>query len=164
MYVTLSSYLRQLQVEQKGKPEEERLSVPTMRTLAEVAGIKPSSLSFIVNGRTRSFNFEACASIITYMRRCGFDTKITDIFRFEMPGESKGRLPPGLIRRQRLKGKKKPKRPPPPPLTRAQHRKYPGEEFVKAYTESEPTPLDLAAKAMPEESAIFASEGADADP
>ncbi len=117
MYVTLSSYLRGLRAEESHKSEEEKLSVPTMKTLAEVAGIKPSSLSSIVNGRTRSFNFDACASIITEMRRRGFNTEITDIFKFEMPGESK------------------PKGSPPPPLTRRQRLKYPGDEFVKAYAE-----------------------------
>lgn len=119
MYVTLSSYLRGLRAEESRKSEEERLNVPTMKTLAQVAGIKPSSLSSIVNGHTRSFNFDACASIITEMRRRGFNTEITDIFKFEMPGESK------------------PKRSPPPPLTRRQRLKYPGDEFVKAYADGE---------------------------
>ena len=127
MYVTLSSYLRRLRAEENRKPEEERLSVPTMKTLAEVAGITPSTLSFIVNGHTRSFNFDYCASIITEMRRRGFNTKITDIFKFEMPEES-NHLPARS---------NNPWAPPPPPLTRRQRLKYPGEEFVKAYAESE---------------------------
>lgn len=126
MYVTLSSYLRALRAEESRKSEEERLSVPTMKMLAEVAGIKPSSLSSIVNGRTRSFNFDACASIITEMRRRGFKTEITDIFKFEIPGESK------------------PKRSLPPPLTRHQRFKFPGEEFVKAYASDSDDEASLA--------------------
>ena len=116
MYVTLSSYLRGLRAEESRKPEEERLSVPTMTTLAKVAGITQGSLSSIVTRRTKSLNLDVAASIIGEMRRRGFNTQITDILKFEMPGESK------------------PKRPP-PPLTRRQRLKYPGDEFVKAYAE-----------------------------
>lgn len=114
MYVTLPSYLRRLRAEESGKPEEERLSVPTMTTLAKVAGITQGSLSSIVTRRTKSLNLDVAASIIGEMRRRGFNTQITDILKFEMPGESK---------------------PIPPPLTRRQRREYPGEEFVKAYAD-----------------------------
>lgn len=115
MYITLSSYLQELRAKESSKPEEERLDVPMMKTLAEVAGVTPSTLSFIAKGRTKSFNLSTFASIIGEMRRRGFNTQITDILKFEMPGESK---------------------PIPPPLTRRQRREYPGEEFVNAYAEA----------------------------
>lgn len=125
VYVTLPSYLRRLRAEENRKPEEERLDVPTMKTLAEMAGIKPATLSSIVTRRTRSLNLDVAASIIDEMRRRGFNTQITDILRLEME-EDLNHL---SARANDLWV------PPPPPLTRRQRLKYPGEEFVNAYAE-----------------------------
>lgn len=130
MYVTLSSYLRRLRAIERRKPEEERRAVPSMKKLAHAVGVHPSLISRMVYGHTRSLNIDVCASIISEMRRRGFQTEITDILKFEME-ELKG--PP--IRTDDPWAVSVP----PPPLTRRQHQEYPGEEFVKAYAESEST-------------------------
>lgn len=136
MDVRLVSYLRRLRAIERRKPKEQRRKVPTMKELSEVANVDISSLSRFANGHTRSLNFDIVVPIMTEMWRRGFQIKIVDILKFEPPEELKansiginddpwGPLPPWASA--------------PPPLTRRQHRKYPGEEFVKAYAEEEAT-------------------------
>ncbi len=144
LYVKLGDYIKKLKATEKRKPQEKRLSVPTFKQLSEVAGISASNLSHIANGHVRSLNLDIAASIITEMRRRGFDTEITDILKFEMPEE---------LKHQPIKTND-PWVPPPPPLTRRQRRKYPGDEFVKAYAESESTTEEEAAKVVPEEAGV----------
>ena len=132
MYVQLGSYLRRLQSIERRKPENERLHVPAVKELAKAVGVHPNSISRIVNGYTRRLNLDTAGAILVYMRRCGFQTEISDILGIKLPKDLEGKkgLVDEILSRPRI----------PPPLTRHQRLKYPGEEFVKAYAESESTP------------------------
>lgn len=127
MYMTLAIYLRELRIIEARRPKNQRRSVPTMKRLAEVSGIDSSSLSRIANGHTKSLSFDVGASIVSEMRRRGFNTQVGDILKFKMSNNFEFTESP----------KDDSWTPPPPPLTRRQRRKYPGDEFVKAYAESE---------------------------
>ena len=127
MYVQLDSYLRKLRAVEMRKPFEQRRPVPTMKELAEVAGINPSTLSRISRGRTRLLNLDIIQTIFSEIWRRGFEMEPNDLLSFEPP--------PGLVPKKSRADD--PWAPPPPPLTRRQHRKYPGEEFVRAYEEEE---------------------------
>ena len=127
MYVQLDAYLRRLRAIEGRKPENKRRNVPTMTELAEVAGVSRNSLSRIVRGRTKSLNLEIAGAIMTEMWRRGFLVEPNDLLSFE---------PPPSLAPQKSRADD-PWAPPPPPLTRRQHQKYPGEEFVRAYVEEE---------------------------
>ncbi|MGB0388291.1 MAG: helix-turn-helix domain-containing protein [Ardenticatenaceae bacterium] len=129
MYIRLASYLRRLRAIERCKPKEQRLSVPTLTTLSEVAGVSSTSMSRMANGHTRSLNLDVTAAIMREMWKRGFNTDIKDILSIEIPSDVK----PDQNRANDPWG---PLPSPPPPLTRRQHRKYPGEEFVRAYEEN----------------------------
>jgi len=102
-----------------------------MKELSEVAGVHPSRISRMVHGHTRSLNLDIAAIIMTEMWRRGFETQITDILTFELPEDLKSKQ----TRANDPWGPLPPFSSLPPPLTRRQHQKYPGEEFVRAYEE-----------------------------
>lgn len=85
MYITLNAYLEGLEATERSKPEGARRSVPTMRELAEVAGISAVSMSRLATGKVNSLNFDTGAAIITEMRRRGFDTEIGDFVAYRPP-------------------------------------------------------------------------------
>lgn len=123
MNIRLASYLQRLRAIERRKPKEQRLSVPTMKELSEVAGVSSTSMSRMANGHMRSLNLDVAASIITEMWKRGFNTDIKDILYFEEPPHVK----PDQNRTNDVWA------PLPPPLTRRQHRQFPGEEFVRAF-------------------------------
>ncbi len=125
MYIQLASYLRRIRAIERRKPKEQRLSVPSMKELSKVAGIGLTSISRMANGHTRSLNLDVASAIMTEMWKRGFETEITDILKFDLPEGMKSE-------KSRAND---PWAPPPPPLTRRQHQKYPGDEFVRAYVE-----------------------------
>lgn len=123
IYVQLGSYLQQLRIIESRKSENDRLHIPTVKELAEVAGVHPNSISRIVNGYTKRLNLDIAGAILVHMRRCGFQLEISDILGINLPedlDEKKNEILPRRL---------------PPPLTRRQRLKYPGDEFVKAYAE-----------------------------
>ena len=132
MYVQLDAYLRRLRAIEGRKPKNKRRNVPTMTQLAEVAGVSRNSLSRISRGYTKSLNLEIAGAILSEMWRRGFEMEPNDLLNFE---------PPPSLAPQKSRPND-PWAPPPPPLTRRQHQKYPGEEFVKAYAESDSTAED----------------------
>lgn len=128
VYIRLDSYLRKLRFTEARQQKSSRRKVPTVKELSVVAGIHPSSLSRISRGEVKSLNLEVLSAILSEMWRRGFRTKLTDILDFNPPSD--------------LTSPKNSDDDPalqvvPPPLTRRQRLKYPGEEFVKAYAESE---------------------------
>lgn len=127
--VQLNFYLKRLRAIEMRKPEKDRQSVPTLKELSEICGVHLNTISRISRGTTKLLNMDIISSIMTEMWRRGFEPELTDILKFE--------LPPDLsIKKIRDRD---PWAPPPPPLTRRQRLKYPGDEFVKAYAESEST-------------------------
>ncbi len=128
MYVRLASYLQRLRALERRKPKEERLAVPTIKELSKLAGVHVNSISRMAHGHTKSLNLDVAAIIMTEMWKRGFETEITDILKFDLPKGMKSE-------KSRAND---PWAPPPPPLTRRQHQKYPGDEFVKAYEEDSP--------------------------
>jgi len=125
VYVQLDAYLRRLRAIERQKPEENRRLVPAMTELADVIGISRITLWRLAQGRTKSFNLEIASAIMREMWKRGFQTEIGDLLKFEPPYH--------LI--QKKSRADNPWAAPPPPLTRRQHQKYPGEEFVRAYEE-----------------------------
>ncbi len=127
--VQLGYYLKRLRAFERRKPANAQRDVPTVSELADIIGVNPNRLFRLIHGHTRSLNFDMAADIMVEMWKRGFDTEITDILRIERPPS----LAPKKSRAD------DPWAPPPPPLTRRQRLKYPGDEFVKAYAESEST-------------------------
>jgi len=125
VYFKFDLYLQRMRALELRKPEPLRRYVPTMKELAEAIGVNRNSLSRIVRGRTKSLNFDIAGAIMTEMWERGFQTEIGDLLKFEPPSH--------LI--QKKSRADNPWAAPPPPLTRRQHQKFPGEEFVRAYEE-----------------------------
>ncbi len=128
VYVQLDAYLHRLRAIEGRKPKNKRRLVPTMTELADTIGVARITLWRLAQGRTKSFNLDVASAILSEMWKRGFDTEIGDLLRVERPPS----LAPKKSRAD------DPWAPPPPPLTRRQHQKYPGEEFVKAYEEDSP--------------------------
>lgn len=126
MAMQLDSYLRRLRSTERLKPESERRRIPTIKELAARAGIHATTLSRIINGHTRFINLDTMQIIFTEMWRLGFEIEPNDLLSFEPP--------PNLVKEK----SKKDNLFPPPPLTREQHRKYPGSEFVRAFDSESP--------------------------
>lgn len=82
LYVKLGPYLETLENEERLRPEAMRREVPTMKELAQAAGITPVSLSRLVRGKIKSLNFDTGAAIIAELRRRGFDTDVDDILAY----------------------------------------------------------------------------------
>jgi DNA-binding Xre family transcriptional regulator len=87
MYITLGAYLERLEAVERAKPEGARRDVPTMRELAEAAGISPVSLSRLVTGKVGSLNFKIARAILDELHRRGFDANINDILEYAPPEE-----------------------------------------------------------------------------
>lgn len=85
MYVKLSGYLEGLENLERSKPEGQRRDVPSMKELAEAAGIHPVTMSKLVTGKINSLNFGTGAAIIGELRRRGFNTDVADILAYR-PG------------------------------------------------------------------------------
>ncbi len=79
MYIRLASYLQRLRAIERRKPKEQRLNVPTMKELSEVAGVSSTSMSRMANGHMRSLNLDVAAAILSEMWKRGFNTDIKDI-------------------------------------------------------------------------------------
>lgn len=77
--VTLNSYLDRLSEIESTKPKDDRRSVPSVSELAKVAGIGRSGLTRIANNQISSLNRKVLGSVITELRRRGFDTQVSDI-------------------------------------------------------------------------------------
>ena len=127
IYMQLGFYLKRLRAIEKRKHPKKRRDVPTIGNLADAIGVNRNRISRVIHGHTRSLNLDLVAGIMMEMWKRGFDTEITDILRIERPKHLK--LSEDKADDTWL---------PPPPLTRRQHQKYPGEEFVKAYEEDSP--------------------------
>ena len=122
--VQLDSYLRRLRSIERLKPKAERRRIPTIKELAKAADVHPTTLSRILNGHARLLNLDIIQIIFTEIWRRGFSIEPNDLLRFEPPVDEVSKSVNYDDH-------------PPPPLTRRQHRKYPGEEFVRAYEEEE---------------------------
>ena len=85
MYIKLGPYLETLQTIERTKPQSEQRKVPTMKELAQVAGINPVSLSRLVTGKIGSLNFKIGASILDELNQRGFPTTPNDILAYHPP-------------------------------------------------------------------------------
>ena len=85
MYIQLGPYLETLQTIERTKPHSEQRKVPTMKELAQAAGINPVSLSRLVTGKIGSLNFKIGASILDDLNQRGFPTTPNDILAYHPP-------------------------------------------------------------------------------
>ena len=85
MYIKLGPYLETLQTKERTKPKSEQRKVPTMKELAQVAGINPVSLSRLVTGKIGSLNFKIGASILDELNERGFPTTPNEILAYHPP-------------------------------------------------------------------------------
>lgn len=85
MYMQLGQYLEHLKAIERTKPERARREVPSMRELADAAGINPVSLSRLETGKIGSLRFEIGAAILDELRRRGFETQPGDIIGYRPP-------------------------------------------------------------------------------
>jgi DNA-binding Xre family transcriptional regulator len=88
MFMQLGAYLERLETLERNRPEEKRRRVPTMRELAEVAGISPVSLSRLTTGKVNSLNFHIGAAILDELNKRGFPAGPADILGYEAPEEA----------------------------------------------------------------------------
>lgn len=87
MYVRLGVYLEGLEASERTMPEGKRRDVPTMKELAEAAGINPVTLSRLVTGKIGSLNLKIGAAILDELNRRGFNATPNDILAYRPPSE-----------------------------------------------------------------------------
>lgn len=85
MYITLKSYLDQLEALERSKPPAARRLVPSIDELAGEIGIHRVTLSNIANGNIRQLNLETGGRIITALRRRGFKADVGDLIAYRPP-------------------------------------------------------------------------------
>lgn len=77
--VNIKPYLETLKLNERHKPEGEKLKVPSITELAEVAGLHRNSYRRLAQDQTSEVNKDAVAKTIAELRRRGFNTEINDI-------------------------------------------------------------------------------------
>ena len=87
MYIVFGSYLKQLEADEGQKPLAQRRNVPTIKDLAEVAGVHQVTLTNIVNGKIDRLTIEVARKVLDHMWRLGFQPKETDFIRYVPPEE-----------------------------------------------------------------------------
>jgi len=87
VHISFKSYLTGLQSAEELKPVEQRREVPTVKDLAQVAGVHEVTLHNIVNGKVKQLNLETMQKVLDEMWRYGFEPRITDFIRYEPPKE-----------------------------------------------------------------------------
>jgi DNA-binding Xre family transcriptional regulator len=85
MYITLKSYLDQLEALERSKHEAQRRKVPSIGELAGELGIHRVTLSNIANGNIRQLDLETGGRIITALRRRGFKMDVSDMIAYRPP-------------------------------------------------------------------------------
>lgn len=85
VHITFNSYLKRLQADESDKPEPLRRDVPTVKELADVAGVHEVTLHNIVNSKVTRLNLETMQVVLDEMWRRGFEPQLTDFIRYEPP-------------------------------------------------------------------------------
>lgn len=85
LYITLKSYLDELDALEKSKPADQRRRVPGMEELAKAVGIHPVTLSNIANSNIQQLNLATGGRIITAIRQFGFPMEVTDLLAYRRP-------------------------------------------------------------------------------
>lgn len=74
----LGQYLSRLRRQERNKSDGKR--VPTQKEIAEFIGMTPTAFSRIVQNRVDSIDRKNVALVLWYLRECGFDTGIEQLF------------------------------------------------------------------------------------
>lgn len=82
MKVKLKAYLAQLEQDEKFKPEDSRLAIPTVSALAKDANITRAQMHRILASDIKSLKLDVADSIIKSLRRRGFPANVGDLLEF----------------------------------------------------------------------------------
>ena len=85
LFIKLGSYLQEIRAKEYQRPILERRKIPTYSELARIAGVSHSTVARIGRGDIELLNLPVCHSIISEMRRRGFDMQMTDIVDYIGP-------------------------------------------------------------------------------
>jgi DNA-binding Xre family transcriptional regulator len=85
MYITLKTYLEQLETFERSRTREQRRHIPSLRELARDVGIHEVTMNNIANNNIRQLNLDTGAQIITALRRRGFDVSVADLIAYRPP-------------------------------------------------------------------------------
>jgi hypothetical protein len=85
MYVTLKSYLSNLEEQERLRPREVRRHVPNFAELAIDIGVTRAAVSYIASGDIKQLNLEIAGKIIAAMRGRGFQMEVSDFLAYRSP-------------------------------------------------------------------------------
>lgn len=85
LVMNFKAYLTRLRADELAKPEGQRKPIPTLTELAKEIDVTRSQLSRFIGGKVSKIDRKMGGALIAAMRRRGFDTKITDLLRYEGP-------------------------------------------------------------------------------
>lgn len=89
MYVTLKSYLSNLEEQERLRPRELQRQVPNFAELATDIGVTRAAISYIASGDIRQLNLEIAGKIIAAIRGRGFQMEVGDLLAYLPPEEVK---------------------------------------------------------------------------
>lgn len=85
IYITLKSYLSNLEEQERLLPSEVRRRVPSFADLAIDIGVTRAAISYIASGDIKQLNLEIAGKIIAAMRGRGFHMELTDLLGYRPP-------------------------------------------------------------------------------
>jgi DNA-binding Xre family transcriptional regulator len=83
MKIKVKEYLEGLASEQAQKPVTERLPIPTVKVLAEAAGITKAGMYDFLNREHKKINLDILAAILIMCRHYGHNTTLDDIIEYD---------------------------------------------------------------------------------